>query len=208
MSNVKGNLFVIAAPSGGGKTSLVNALVASVAGLRISVSHTTRVMRPSEINGQDYFFVDRDTFNNMIHENAFLEHATVYEQHYGTSRDWVMMQLSEGNDVILEIDWQGARQIQRLFPAVITIFILPPSLRVLQERLNQRKQDDIKTIATRMQAAQAEMSHYREFDYLIINDQFEAALQELLHIVLAARAETSVQMLRHAVLLENLFKKQ
>lgn len=208
MSDVTGNLFVIAAPSGAGKTSLVNALTESVAKLCISVSHTTRVARPSEVDGKDYFFVDHDTFDEMIERNAFLEYAIVFNQHYGTSRDWVMAELSIGNDVILEIDWQGARQVRRLFPDTISIFILPPSMEALQERLERRQQDNSATIVGRMQAAQDEMDHYREFDYLVINDQFDLALQDLQHIVLSARVETSIQAKRHATLLANLLQKQ
>lgn len=203
-----GNLIVIAAPSGAGKTSLVKALSESMTQLQISVSHTTRSMRPGEMNGQDYFFIDTHTFDEMIVKQAFLEHATVYENYYGTSREWVLNHLSRGIDVVLEIDWQGARQVQKLFPQAILIFILPPSMEALKIRLQSRQQDDPKTIANRMQAAQDEMGHFSEFDYLVVNDQFDAALRDLQHIVLGARLKTKLQMTKQSALLENLLKKR
>lgn len=203
-----GNLFVIAAPSGAGKTSLVKALSESVSDLRISVSHTTRSMRPGEVDGQDYFFIDESDFNKMTEKQAFLEYATVFGNHYGTSREWVLQQLSQGIDVILEIDWQGARQVQTLFPQAILIFILPPSMAALKTRLQSRQQDNSETIAHRMLAAQNEMSHYREFDYLVVNDQFDVALHDLQHIVLSARLKMKVQIAKQSVLLENLLKKR
>lgn len=203
-----GNLFVIAAPSGAGKTSLVKALSESLTQLKISVSHTTRAVRPSEVNGQDYFFVSNETFEAMISKQAFLEHALVYGNRYGTSRDWVHAQLSEGIDVVLEIDWQGARQVQKLFPQAILIFILPPSIEALKDRLQGRQQDDSQTIANRMQAAQDEMSHFREFHFLVVNDRFDVALRDLEHIVLSARLKMAVQVVKQSSLLENLLKKQ
>ena len=203
-----GNLIVIAAPSGAGKTSLVKALSESMAQLQISVSHTTRLARPGEINGQDYFFIDARTFDEMTVKQAFLEHATVYGNHYGTSREWVLNHLSRGTDVVLEIDWQGARQVQKLFPQAILVFILPPSMETLKIRLQSRRQDDSETIANRMQAAQDEMSHFGEFDYLVVNDQFDVALRDLQHIVLGARLKTKLQATKQSALLENLLKKQ
>lgn len=203
-----GNLFVIAAPSGAGKTSLVKALTASVDRLQISVSHTTRMQRPGEQNGQDYFFIDELTFVKMAENLAFLEHATVFGRHYGTSREWVLSHLSQGIDVVLEIDWQGARQVHELFPEAILVFILPPSIEALRHRLQGRQQDDSDTIAYRMQAAQNEMSHYGEFHYLVVNDQFDAALRDLQHIVLGARLRMVVQQVKQSSLLENLLKKQ
>lgn len=207
VTNSAGNLFVIAAPSGAGKTSLVKALWESTPKLQISVSHTTRPMRPGEINGQDYFFVDTTTFHYMIENDAFLEYANVFDNHYGTSREWVYEQLSQGIDVILEIDWQGARQIQRLFSQAVLIFILPPSMSALKLRLEGRRQDDAATIARRMQAAQDEISHCGEFDYLVVNDHFDTALLDLRHIVLSARLKMSVQRVKQSALLENLLKK-
>jgi guanylate kinase len=207
VTNSAGNLFVIAAPSGAGKTSLVKALWESTPQLQISVSHTTRPMRPGEIDGQDYFFIDATTFHYMIENNAFLEYASVFDNHYGTSRDWVYEQLSQGIDVILEIDWQGARQIQQLFPQAVLIFILPPSMAALKSRLEGRRQDDAATIVRRMRAAQDEISHCGEFDYLVVNDQFDTALLDLRHIVLSARLKMSVQRIKQSVLLENLLKK-
>lgn len=208
MSNAIGNLFVIAAPSGAGKTSLVKALSESVSELKISVSHTTRPMRVGEVGGQDYFFLEHSVFEEMIEKNAFLEHATVFGNHYGTSRDWVLSHLSQGIDVVLEIDWQGAHQVQRLFPQAVLVFILPPSIEALKKRLQNRRQDDSQTISNRMQAAQDEMSHFSEFDYLVVNDQFDVALVDLRHIVLSARLKTSVQLQKQTQLLENLLKKQ
>lgn len=203
-----GNLFVIAAPSGAGKTSLVKALSESDARLKISVSHTTRKVRPGEINGQNYFFVNPAEFQKMVANKAFLEHAVVFGNHYGTSKKWVCDQLASDVDVILEIDWQGASQIQQLFSQAILIFILPPSMKTLKMRLEARQQDNQETIAERMEAAQNEISHYDEFDYLVVNDQFDVALCELKSIVCAARLETSVQAIKQIALLENLLKKQ
>lgn len=208
MNQVSGNLIVIAAPSGAGKTSLVRALSESVESLRISVSHTTRAVRPNEVHGQDYFFVTPAVFAEMIENNAFLEHATVFHHSYGTSRAWVLEQLANGMDVILEIDWQGARQIKQLFARAILIFILPPSLDALRDRLQSRGQDDAQTIIDRMQDAQNEMSHFGEFDYLVINDQFDAALLDLKHIILASRLKMTVQHVKQFTLLENLLKKE
>lgn len=203
-----GNLIVIAAPSGAGKTSLVKALSESMEYLQISVSHTTRTMRPLEIDGQDYFFITEEKFSNMAEKKAFLEYATVYGKHYGTSRDWVLDHLARGIDVILEIDWQGAQQVKKLFSDAVLVFILPPSMDELKIRLQSRKQDDADTIAQRMLAAQDEISHYREFDYLVVNDQFDMALRDLQHIVLAARLKLKLQITKQAALLENLLNKQ
>jgi guanylate kinase len=202
------NLIVIAAPSGAGKTSLVKALSESMAEMRISVSHTTRSMRPGEVDGQDYFFVDHPTFDAMIAEQVFLEYATVFGQYYGTSRAWVERELASDRDVVLEIDWQGARQIKRIFSAAVLIFILPPSMDALMERLRKRKQDGEETILRRMQAAQDEMNHFGEFDYLVVNDRFEVALQDLQHIVRSARLKMRVQSEKQRGLLDNLLNKK
>lgn len=207
-NNIMGNLFVIAAPSGAGKTSLVKALTAVVSQLQISISHTTRSMRPGEVDGQDYFFVDEQTFSDMVAEGSFLEHATVYNHCYGTSKAWVESHLAAGVDVILEIDWQGARQIHQKFPQAILIFILPPSLESLAVRLKKRDQDDLETIENRMKLAQNEISHANEFHYLVVNDQFDLALSQLKEIVLASRLAIHIQIHRQAVLLANLLKKR
>ncbi len=182
-----GTLYTVSAPSGAGKTSLVNALLDRCPGLRVSVSHTTRPMRPGEVNGINYHFVDEDAFEAMLARNEFLEHARVFGNLYGTSRLWVEEQLAAGIDVILEIDWQGARQIRRLLPATRAVFILPPSRAALKQRLTSRGQDDSAVIAARLAEAVEEMSHYVEADFLVINEAFDRALEELLAIVTCHR---------------------
>jgi len=172
-------LYVISAPSGGGKTSLVNALLERDPAVALSVSHTTRAPRPGEKDGVHYYFVDEAAFEALVEKNAFLEHARVFDHRYGTGRGPVERQLADGFDVLLDIDWQGARQIRSSFPAACTIFILPPSLDELRRRLVGRRQDSEAVIARRMQAARAELSHAGEFDFLIVNDDFEQALQDL-----------------------------
>ena len=182
-----GQLFIISAPSGAGKTSLVHALLASLPGIGVSVSHTTRAMRPGEVQGRDYHFVDMDTFTGMIEREEFIEQALVFGNRYGTSRGAVSAALAAGQDLVLEIDWQGARRIRDLYPTAISIFILPPSIEELRRRLEHRGEDGADTIARRMQAAANEMSHYREYQYLIVNDDFERAREDLAAIVRAAR---------------------
>ncbi len=189
----KGSLFIVAAPSGAGKTSLVNALVEQQSKIRLSVSHTTRPAREGEIDGQDYFFVDQDRFAQMRDAGAFLESATVFDNSYGTSSENVLAQLQQGIDVILEIDWQGAEQVRRNFPDSTSIFILPPSKATLEQRLRGRGQDNDEVIARRMRDAKNEMSHYIEFDYLIVNDQFDVALTDLAAIIVARRHAIAVQ---------------
>ncbi|MDQ1363402.1 MAG: guanylate kinase [Pseudomonadota bacterium] len=184
---VKGTLYIISAPSGAGKTSLVKKLVTSESGLVVSVSHTTRKMRPGEQDGVDYHFIDAASFTSMIEHSAFLEHARVFDNFYGTSQQHVEKQLLDGKDVILEIDWQGARQVRRLIDDCQSIYILPPSSGVLRQRLESRGQDDKTVIDRRMQDAVNEMSHYAEFDYLVVNDDFEQALQQLRCIIRANR---------------------
>ncbi len=200
----KGTLFTVSAPSGAGKTSLVTALVESLKEVRVSVSHTTRAKRPGEIDGVDYHFVSHEAFLGMVHRNDFLEHAQVFTNHYGTSKLWVEETLSQGLDVILEIDWQGARQVRELLPEARSIFILPPSRECLHERLTGRGQDDAKVIAARMSEAQNEMSHYGEAHFLIINDEFEVALQEFRAILLSQRLRLENQQQKHHSLLESL----
>lgn len=189
----KGSLFIVAAPSGAGKTSLVNALVAQQSAIRLSVSHTTRLPREGEVDGQDYFFVGQDSFAQMRDAGAFLESATVFDNSYGTSSETVFAQLQQGFDVILEIDWQGAEQVRHNFPDSTSIFILPPSKSALEQRLRGRGQDNDETIARRMRDAENEMSHYVEFDYLIVNDQFDVALTDLAAIIIARRHSIAVQ---------------
>ncbi len=200
----QGILYTISAPSGAGKTSLVRALLEALDDIRVSVSHTTRRQRPGEINGTDYHFIDLDTFKNMLGEAAFLEHAQVFDNYYGTSQTWVNEQLSTGTDVILEIDWQGAAQVRRLMPETRSIFILPPSQATLLERLQGRGQDDEATIRRRMTAAVDEMSHFPEAEYIIINDDFETALADLIAVVRCQRLCLGSQQLRHQALLANL----
>jgi guanylate kinase len=183
----RGRLLVIAAPSGAGKTSLVKALLASEPRLRLSVSHTTRKRRPSEADGREYHFVSVPQFEQLVARGEFLEHARVFDNFYGTARGFVEEQLRQGFDVILEIDWQGAQQVRRAMPQCVSIFILPPSRRALAERLTRRATDSAQIIARRLADATADMSHYREFDYVIVNDDFAQALSDLRRIV-AGRA--------------------
>ena len=201
-------LYVIAAPSGCGKTSLVAAIVERFNQIKISVSYTTRSPRPGEIDGTHYHFIDQARFDAMVEENDFLEYAQVFNHSYGTSRSWVNAQLEQGTDVILEIDWQGGRQIGQLFHHVKTIFILPPSLAVLRQRLENRGQDTAEIVDARMAEAVSEMSHYNEFSYLIVNDDFERAVDELGSIVQAERLKTKYQAQNHADLLANLIEKR
>ncbi|MFK4753011.1 guanylate kinase [Oceanobacter antarcticus] len=193
-----GTLFIFSAPSGAGKTSLVNALLKTMPYIGVSVSHTTRTPRPGEDNGIAYHFVNVDEFQQMIGEGAFLEHAQVFDNFYGTSQRWVESELAEGRDVILEIDWQGAQQVRKLMPEAVSVFIAPPSISALRQRLQGRGQDDAATINRRMRDAQSEMSHYGEYDYLIINDDFNNTLEELCAIVIARRHRIEAQQARHA----------
>ena len=199
-----GFLYVVAAPSGAGKTSLVAALVNSMEDLEVSISFTTRSARPGEKNGIEYHFTDAENFESMIAAGAFLEYAKVYQHYYGTSREWVQQRLDQGVDVILEIDWQGAQQIRQQFPAAILIFILPPSLAVLEQRLQKRQQDSAEVIAGRMRSARDEISHYQEYDYLVVNDDFGEALSNLRRIVRSQRLRSCVQQQHLALLLHDL----
>lgn len=199
-----GTLYIISAPSGAGKTSLVKALLKATPDITVSVSHTTRKPRPGETDGVEYHFVDVDSFRSMVADGAFLEHAQVFDNFYGTSRSAALDLLKRGIDVILEIDWQGARQVRTMIPGAVSIFILPPSRQALEERLRGRGQDGEEVIARRMRDAISEMSHYAEFDYLVINDQFEQALLELQSIIAARRLRTSVQQANQRELLSSL----
>jgi guanylate kinase len=179
----RGRLFVIAAPSGAGKTSLVKALLEKQPELRLSVSHTTRKPRLNELEGREYFFVGVDDFQALAGEQAFLEHAQVFDNHYGTGRAPVEADLARGRSVILEIDWQGARQVRKSLPECVTIFILPPSRDALERRLRDRKTESDAAIARRLRDAVGDMSHWDEFDYVVVNDSFDRALEDLISIV-------------------------
>ncbi len=200
----RGHLFIISAPSGAGKTSLVKALVDSSDNVLVSVSHTTRPMRPGEQDGVNYHFVDQRQFKAMLAQQAFLEHAEVFGNYYGTSRAWVEQTLADGKSVILEIDWQGGLQVAELMPDAISIFILPPSREALRERLTTRGQDEDSVIEQRMSEAVNEMSHYHQADYIIINDDFAEALSELKLVINAAQLSQSAQQQRHRALLAEL----
>ncbi|MBD3654844.1 guanylate kinase [Kangiella sp.] len=200
----KGTLYVVSAPSGAGKTSLLKAVLRKLPELKVSISHTTRPQRPGEQDGVDYHFVDQTTFQQMLNESRFLEHAQVFDNFYGTNRDWLDAQLIEGHDVILEIDWQGARQVRQLMPESCSIFILPPSRQELLSRLTNRGQDSDDVIAKRMAAATAEMKHYDEYDYLVINDDFDTACNELAAIFTARRLRIESQKVRQHHLINNL----
>ncbi|MDA8225612.1 MAG: guanylate kinase [Betaproteobacteria bacterium] len=199
-----GNVWIVTAPSGAGKTSLVRAMLERDRQICLSVSHTTRAPRPGERDGQDYHFVDETRFMTMLEAGEFLESAEVYGNRYGTSERWIRERLAEGIDVLLEIDWQGAQQVRRLFPQAIGVFILPPSIEVLRERLRNRGQDDAATVARRLAAARSDISHAVEFDYVIINDHFETALTDLLAVVRAHRLRAGEQLQRHAILFASL----
>ncbi|MGI9280880.1 MAG: guanylate kinase [Endozoicomonas sp.] len=183
----KGKLYIIAAPSGAGKTSLVKAMVQSTPHVKVSVSHTTRPIRPGETDGMNYHFTSKEIFLELMSRGQFLEHAEVFTNYYGTSEAWVRGQLDSGEDVILEIDWQGAQQVRKLMPEAVSIFILPPSKEALRERLIGRGTDDMAVIERRMNQAVNEMSHYAEFDYLVINDEFDLALRDLQTIIRSRR---------------------
>jgi guanylate kinase len=192
-----GTLFIISAPSGAGKTSLLRALVMHDEHVRISVSHTTRAKRPGEMDGVDYHFVNEEEFQRKVEAGDFLEHATVFDYHYGTCKDDIDKELAKGMDVILEIDWQGAQQVRKAKQDTVSIFILPPDKGSLVQRLTERKQDSEAVIQRRTLEAQEEISHYSEFDYLVVNDVFEHALDELRAILIAQRMRLEKQALRY-----------
>ena len=204
MAGPTGNLFVVAAPSGGGKTSLTRALLEREPRIRLSVSYTTRPPRPGEIDGVDYHFVTADRFAALKAAGEFLEHARVHGNWYATSATWLEAQIDSGQDVLLEIDWQGALQVRKLVPESVQIFILPPSLAALQERLVRRGQDDEETIARRLSAAREEMRHCIDFDYVIINQDFASAVDDLSAIVRSARLRGAQQRARYRALIDQL----
>lgn len=201
---MSGNLFIVSAPSGGGKSSLVNAALADDRQLALSVSYTTRAPRPGETNGREYHFVDRKTFEAMLARGDFLESAEIYGNRYGTSRQWIAEARAQGRDIILEIDWQGARQVRGAFPDAVSIFIVPPPpvLAELERRLRGRGQDSEEAIQRRLRDAAEEISHVGEFDYVIINKEFEQARRDLAAVVRAGRLKKSSQLARHPEILK------
>jgi guanylate kinase len=200
-----GTLYVIAAPSGGGKTSLVNAVLQADSHIEVSVSHTTRPKRPGEVDGKDYHFVTEEAFLELVNQGKFVEYATVFKHYYGTSRDWLTQKLESGTDVVLEIDWQGARQIESKLSCV-SIFILPPSRKVLEERLKSRGQDSPEVIQRRMAEATQEIAHYHEFDYIVVNDHFDEALADMQAIIRARRRRLNAQRIAMADLIQELLR--
>ncbi len=203
---MRGTLFIVAAPSGAGKSSLVNAVLERTPGIALSVSYTSRAARPGERHAQHYHFIDAAEFQRMIAAGDFFEHALVHGDYKGTARQSVEPQLATGMDVLLEIDWQGARQVRKQLPDALSVFILPPSRQALESRMRSRGQDSEAVITQRLAAAREEMSHHGEFDYVVVNDDFETAVREIQAIFLASRLRTPIQLARHAVLIEALLR--
>lgn len=201
---MSGSLFIISAPSGAGKTSLVQALLNINPHINLSVSYTTREPRAGERDGKDYHFVSRATFMAMAERGEFLESAEVYGNLYGTAQTWISQEIAKGRDILLEIDWQGAAQVRGLFPDAVSIFILPPSLQALEQRLTGRGKDSAEVIAKRMAAVREDVGHVAEFDYVIINDNLNEALRELNSVVLSARLKCAKQLTRHQALINQL----
>lgn len=199
-----GSIFIISAASGTGKTSLAKAIAENMSNVKISISHTTRSVRGNEQPNESYFYVDEAVFKSMIAENRFFEYAKVFDHYYGTSKDFVMQQLQQGFDVVLDIDWQGAKQIREQYPESVNIFLLPPSPEILRQRLEGRKRESQEIIEKRLLLAHNEISHYNEFDYLIINDDFDVALNELKAIIQARRLMLHRQQHKHAELIQKL----
>lgn len=199
-----GNLFIVAAPSGAGKTSLVKALLENDPGIALSISYTTRPVRPGEVDGVHYHFIDKAAFERMLAQGDFLESAEVYGNFYGTSQPWIETQRKTGRDILLEIDWQGAAQVRKLIPEAVGIFILPPSLPALEQRLCKRGQDSAEVVSRRVAAAREDISHVGEFDYVIINDDFDTALADLLAAVRSQRLKVSAQLERHGEMIASL----
>lgn len=205
---MSGNLFIISAPSGAGKTSLVQSLLSHDPHIDLSISYTTRDPRSGEQNGKDYHFVSREIFLGMAKRGEFLESAEVYGNLYGTSQTWISQEIAKGRDILLEIDWQGAAQVRKLFPDCISIFILPPSIVALEQRLKGRGKDSDEVIAKRMAAAREDVSHVTEFNYVIINNNLGDALQEFAAVVLSARLRCGKQLSRHQDLINQLQKPE
>jgi guanylate kinase len=197
MARVSGKLFILSAPSGTGKTSLTKSLLRKDINLWLSISYTSRLMRPSEVEGHDYFFVERNVFEQMLGDGEFIESAEIYGNLYGTSQKWINEAISSGKDILLEIDGQGARQVRKIFSDVVSIFVLPPSLEVLENRLKDRNQDSKEVIAKRMAAAKEEISHVSEYDYVIINDNIDIALRDLVSVVQSERLRAPAQLARY-----------
>ena len=208
MSTMRGTLYIVAAPSGAGKSSLVNATLAKEPGIALSISFTSRAPRPGERHAQHYHFVDRAEFERMIAAGDFFEHALVHGDYKGTAKQSVMPQLQAGKDVLLEIDWQGARQVREKMPDCVSVFILPPSIDALQQRMRNRGQDTEAVIAKRLSAAREEMSHVGEFDFVIVNEHFDAAAAELRAIFVAQRLREPAQARRHAALIRVLLGQE
>jgi guanylate kinase len=203
---MSGTLYIVAAPSGAGKSSLVNALLEREPGIVLSVSHTTRPPRPGDVDGQHYHFVNRGVFERLVADGAFIEHAEVFGNFYGTSRAAVEPLLAQGRDVLLEIDWQGAQQVRKMLPDSVSVFILPPSREELERRLRTRAADNAQTIARRLAESREEIAHAGDFEYIIVNDQFADALADLRAIVTARRLRSGAQCRRHAALIDDLLK--
>lgn len=201
---MSGNLFIVSAPSGAGKSSLVKALLERDAAIRLSISYTTRAPRPGEADGVHYHFVSREQFQERLERGEFLESAEVYGNYYGTSQPWIEAEMAAGRDILLEIDWQGAAQVRRMMPEAVSVFILPPSIEELRRRLDGRGTDSAEVIAKRMAAAREDISHAMEFDYLVVNDAFEEALADLLAIARARRLVMAAQAERQTGLLQGL----
>jgi guanylate kinase len=197
MATVSGKLFILSAPSGTGKTSLTKALLRVNINLWLSISYTSRPIRPGEVEGHDYYFVERKVFEQMLGNGEFIESAEVYGNLYGTSQKWINETIDSGKDVLLEIDSQGAQQVRKIFSNVVSIFVLPPSLEVLESRLKDRNQDSKEVIAKRMDAAKEEISHVSEYDYVIINDNMDIALRDLVSVVQSERLRMSAQLIRY-----------
>ena len=206
MTPARGTLFIVAAPSGAGKSSLVNAVLKDTPGIALSISYTSRAPRPGERHAQHYHFIDRAEFERMISAGAFFEHALVHGDYKGTARQSVEPQLAAGHDVLLEIDWQGARQVREQLPDALSVFILPPSRAALETRMRSRGQDSEAVIAQRLSAAREEMSHYAEFDFVIVNDDFNQAVREMQAIFVGSRQRRHIQQQRHADLLQALLR--
>jgi len=206
MTPARGTLFIVAAPSGAGKSSLVNAVLKDTPGIALSISYTSRAPRPGERHAQHYHFIDKAEFERMIAAGAFFEHALVHGDYKGTARQSVEPQLAAGHDVLLEIDWQGARQVREQLPDALSVFILPPSRAALETRMRSRGQDSEAVIAQRLSAAREEMSHYAEFDFVIVNDDFNQAVREMQAIFVGSRQRRHIQQQRHTDLLQALLR--